>query len=115
MKKKHTSNFVMLYCKLLNDQSFKSLTSSAKVLYIYMRKQFNPVKYEDPLTFELSYKDMESIISSKTMSRAVKELINTEFIKKVHKGKIWGIKKEKTLYEFTGQFAYFYYKGRKIC
>lgn len=115
-KKKYKSPpFVMLYKELLKDKDYKKLSSSAKVIYTYMRNNFNPGKYEDPLTFELPYESMKGIMTDKTTSRAIKELVKAGFISVPYKGGLCGVRKCKSLYKYEGKWAFFTYKGKKIC
>ena len=112
-KKAKAPRFVMIYYGLLEDPNFKSLSFSAQTLYIYMRRQFKPNR-EDPLTFELPHSRMKDVMSSRTQTRATKELEEAGFIKVEYRGKSFGSQKIPSLYRYTGKWAFFYYKGYVI-
>lgn len=105
--------FAMIYYGLLDDPEFRQLSFSAQVLYIHMIRQFKGNR-EDPLTFELPHSKMKDVMSSRTMTRATKELEDAGFIKVEFRGKSYGNRKVKSLYRYTGKWAKFYYNGLVI-
>lgn len=109
-RKEKAPRFVMLYYGLLDDPEFRKLSFSAQILYLHMRRQFKGNK-EKPLEFELPHTKMKDVMSSRTMTRAVRELEKAGFIKVLYRGKSFGSQKVKSLYRFTGKWAVFYYKG----
>lgn len=92
---------------LLKDPEWRSLSSSAKVLYIYLRSKFNNTTLNH---VTLAYSEMSDLMSSKTMSRALKEL-SENFIEKHKQGGLFG---GTSTYRFKGPHKDFYYKGHKI-
>lgn len=100
--------FVALYKALLKDPSWRSLSSSAKILYVYLRSKFNTSSWGE---VSLAYSEVKDMMSTKTISRAFKELQDKGFIEKTkHGGLFGGVCK----YKFIGQFAAFHYKGHKV-
>jgi len=93
---------------LLKDPKWRKLSSSAKILYIYLRKNFN---YKDKSEVSLTYSEMNDMISSKTFSRAIKELEGTGWIEKTKHGGLYG---GVCKYRFIGQYKDFYYQGKVI-
>ncbi len=67
----------MVYSGLLQDKTWRKLSNSAKVLYIYLRNKFNK-KTLNILT--LTYKEMKYVMSTATMSKARKDLEKTNNI-----------------------------------
>ncbi|MCX5748871.1 MAG: hypothetical protein NTZ10_01310 [Candidatus Saganbacteria bacterium] len=98
--------FVMLPNDLLDDANFRRLSESTKIIYIYLKKSFNT---KEPFVLKLSYISMEDMISSKTMSKALKELIDNGFIEKIKQGGLFG---GRTTYRLIGPHSSFYY-GRQ--
>ena len=100
--------FVALYKALLKDSDWRSLSSSAKVLYIYLRGKFNTSTFSE---VTLAYSEVSDMMTPKTISRAFKDLIKAGFIEKTkHGGLFGGVCK----YKFIGEFKDFHYKGYKI-
>lgn len=100
--------FVMIRKDLLKDYWWKQLTNSAKILYIYLRSKFNHRTLSE---VTLTYSEMAGIMSSRTMSRAFKELEKWGFIVKSKQGGKHG---GACRYRFTGPFKDFYYNGRAV-
>ena len=100
--------FVMIRQDLLKDPKWRQLSSSAKVLYIYLRRKFN---YKTLSEVTLTYAEMKDVMSTKTMSRAFKELINDGFIDKDKQGGLYG---GISTYIFVGDYKDFYYNGNKV-
>lgn len=103
--------FVLVKIEMLRDKKYQRLSITAKMLWIYLRGQYNPYKPNiNPATGEiqvnLSYKQMAKGkgFSPKAMSRAIKELISSGFIKKTEQG---GMLKGMSAYSFTGKYAPF--------
>ena len=108
-RKKHNAPpFVMVRRDLLKDPEWRKLSSSAKVLYIYLRSKFN---YKTLSEVTLAYSEAKDMMSSKTISRAFKELQGEGFIEKTKHGGLFG---GLCAYKFIGQYADFYYKGNAI-
>ena len=59
-------------------------------------------------TITLTYSEMNDVIKPKPMSRAIKELIEKNFIEKTEQGGLMG---GKSVYIFTGKYRHFFYKG----
>jgi len=107
-KRKNGLSFVMIRRDLLKDPDWRILSNSAKILYVYLRAKFNYKTYSE---VSLAYSEMKGVMSSKTMSRAFKELETGGWIKKVKKGGLFG---GVSTYNFLGQYKDFYYKGHKL-
>jgi len=95
------TSFVMVRCDLLKDPEWKKLTNSAKILWIYLRAKYN-YKTKDNIT--LAYIEMEGILSGKTFSRAIKELIDNNWIEKTKQGGLYG---GLCSYKFNGKYKEF--------
>ena len=107
-KKPKAPPFVMIRQDLLKDPNWRKLSSSTKVLYIYLRAKFN-YKTQDKVT--LAYSEVKEMLSARTVSRSLKELIQGNWIKKTKQGGLYG---GLCSYEFNGKYKDFYqdkYKG----
>lgn len=104
-KKNKLPPFVAIYRELLKDKDWRKLSSSAKVVYIYLRSKFNTKTFSE---VSLAYSEMKDMMGSATLSRAFKELQKSGFIVKHKIGGLWG---GCCTYKFTGKFKDFYYKG----
>lgn len=107
-KKQKAPPFVMVTVRLLKDPEWRKLSSSAKVLWIYMRSKFNRETFSE---VTLAYSEMKGTMSSKTISRSFKELQETGFIEKTKHGGLFG---GVCAYKFTGEHKDFFYKGHKV-
>jgi hypothetical protein len=108
-RKKHKAPpFVMVRQDLLKAPEWRKLSSSAKVLYIYLRSKFN---YETLSEVSLAYSEVEDMMSSKTISKAFKELQQSGFIEKTKDGGLFG---GVCIYKFTGTYKDFYFKGYAV-
>jgi hypothetical protein len=99
---------VALYKDLLSSQEWRSLSSSAKVVYVYMRGKFNTKTLSE---VSLAYSEMADMMSPATLSKSFKELQEFGFIKKEKNGGLFG---GVTTYTFNGKFSDFHYKGFKV-
>lgn len=108
MKKQKAQPFIMVSKKMLADPVYRKLSSSAQIIYIYMRNKLNG-KYG--LSIVLTYKEMNDVMGTQAFSRATKELIEAGFIDKVEKGGLFG---NANVFKFIGEHSPFYYKGVKI-
>jgi len=105
--KRSKRKFVLLYKDLLwKDNDFRKLSSSAKVLYIYLRSKYHPDN-TNPASgipeVKLPYREMEGILHPTAMSRALKELIKAEFIAISQKGG----RGCPSAYRFVGKWSFF--------
>ena len=107
-KKNKLPPFVAIYRELLKDKEWRALSSSAKVVYIYLRSKFNARTLSE---VTLAYSEMKDMMSTATMSNALKELRAKNFIKKEKLGGLFG---GCCTYKFTGKHAMFHYKGTKV-
>ena len=98
----------MVFHDLLKAPGWRRLSSSAKVLYIYLRAKFNYKTFQE---VTLAYSEVKDMMSSKTISSAFKELQQAGFIEKTKHGGLFG---GVCAYKFIGQFKDFYYKGYAI-
>jgi len=99
--------FVAVYIKLLKDPDWRKLSSSAKVLYITLRSKFNLRTFSE---VTLAYSEVKDMMSSKTTSRAFKELKKAGFIESVEHGGLKGCGGTVGKYRFIGPHKHFYYK-----
>ena len=100
--------FVAVYRALLKDKTWRELSSSAKVVYIYLRSKFNATTMSE---VTLAYSEMADMMAPETISKCFKELQEKKFIEKVKKGGLFG---GVTAYKFIGEHRYFHYKGFKV-
>ena len=108
---KHKSKlppFVAVRRDLLKNPEWRKLSSSAKVLYIYMRSKFN---YKTLSEVSMSYSEMKDMLAAPTLSRAFKELMTSNFIEKTKQGGLMG---GVCSYKFKGEFKEFIFRGRKV-
>jgi len=103
--------FVLVKIEMLRDKKYQRLSNTAKMLWIYLRGQYNPYEEnKNPATGEiqvnLSYKQMVKSkgFSPKAMSKAIKELISNGLIKKTEQG---GMLNGMSAYSFIGEYASF--------
>ena len=73
-----------------------------------MRKKFNYKTYSN---VTLAYSEMKGVLSTKTMSRAFKELEDDKWIEKTKHGGLYG---GVCQYKFLGDYKDFFYKGFKL-
>jgi len=107
-KNKIRWHFVAVRFDLLKDPGWRKLSSSAKVLYIYLRAKFN---YKTFSEVTLAYSEMKDMMSSKTIRKAFIELMDGSWIEQTkHGGLFGGVCK----YKFIGPYKDFYYKGYAI-
>ncbi len=97
-KRKRYKPFVMLDRALLDKPEWKRLSSSEKIIYIYLKKNYNgsnngkiPLKY---------CKHLDVLKSSATISKALKGLESKEWIEKTQYG---GMYRYYCLYRLTGK------------
>ncbi|MCK5615454.1 hypothetical protein KAR91_77035 [Candidatus Pacearchaeota archaeon] len=107
-KKAKSPPFAMIRLDLLRDPEWRKLSNSAKVVYIHLRAKFN-CKTLSEVT--LTYSEMKDMMSSRTLSKAFKELIKGKWIEKVKFGGLYG---GACVYKFIGKYKDFYYKGFKV-
>jgi len=93
----------MVYSDLLKDKTWRKLSNSAKVLYIYLRNKFNK---ETLNILTLTYTEMKDVMSTATMSKA-------DFIEVTKMGGLFG---GSCRYKLKGEFRWFYYtvSGRRF-
>lgn len=98
--------FVMIRKDLLKDPNWKKLSSSAKVVWIYLRDNYD---YSNGTkeTF-LTYNQMKGIMGPQALSQALKDLIKGGWIEKTKQGGMFG---GVCRYKFTGIYKDFHYKG----
>ncbi len=107
-KKPKAPPFVMLRRDLLKDPEWRSLSKSAKLIYIYLRSKFN---YRTLSEVTLAYSEVNDMMSSKTISEAFKELQAKKFIEKTKYGGLYG---GVCAYKFIGPYKGFYYSGYEV-
>lgn len=99
--------FVPTRRDMMESDSFRGLSSNAKVIYLYLRKNTNG-QYGDPVS--LPYSQLVDMMSRATISKAFKELIEAGFIERVARGGMYGTA---NYYRLIGEFANPYYSDRK--
>ena len=107
-KKKKGPNFVMVRKDLLKDPEWRKLRSSSKVVYIYLRNQFN---HETIGELSLAYSRISDFMSSSTINEAFKELQKAGFIEKINRGGLYG---GTTTYKCIGKYGPFIYQGFEV-
>ena len=107
-KKAKAPPFVMVRRDMLKDPKWKKLSSSAKVVWIYLRAKFNHKTLGE---VTLTYSEMQEITSSKTFKRALQELMDEKWIRKTKQGGLYG---GVCKYKFAGPYKDFFYKQRRI-
>jgi predicted transcriptional regulator len=107
-KKLKSPPFVMVRIDLLKDLEWRNLSSSSKVIYIYLRSKFNRRTFSE---VTLAYSEVKDMMSTKTISRAFKELQAKGFIEKKKQGGLYG---GVCSYKFVGPYKDFYYKGYTV-
>ncbi|NQV36854.1 MAG: hypothetical protein HQ509_02480 [Candidatus Marinimicrobia bacterium] len=106
-KSKRLKPFVPLRIDMLDHPSYRGLSSKAKVMYSYFRKNSNG-RFDEPIA--LPYSQLLDMFSTDTISRGFKELQDTGFIILVSKGGMYG---SPSYYKLIGEFANPYHSGRK--
>ncbi len=108
-KKKSGPPFVMLEKATLKSKEWKVLTSSEKLIYIYIKKNHNGLNNGE---IPFKYSEATDEFSSATISRALKGLIKKEWIEKTRHG---GLYRFYCLYRLTGKYdrVRHYYKNNK--
>jgi len=104
--------FVLVKSALLDDKTWQRLSSTAKVLWLYLRKQYNPYKENinpanGKLQVRLSYskmRDVRDFKSSKSMWKAIRELQQAGFIEITDRG---GKYAGASAYSCIGKFSKF--------
>jgi len=98
--------FVLIYKALLADPDWRKLSSAAKVLYIYLRNKYHPDNV-NPASgtpeVKLLYREMSDVLHPESMSRAISELIQANFIAISQKGG----KTRPSAYKFVGKWSFF--------
>jgi len=108
MAKKHNAPpFVMVRRDMMRDPNWRQLSRPAKIIWIYMRAKFN---YKTLGQVSLAYSEVQDMMSSKTISKAFKELEREGFIKKTKNGGLYG---GVCRYIFTGPYKDYYYRSKR--
>jgi predicted transcriptional regulator len=87
--------------KILKLDEWKNLSPSAKILYIHLKAKYNGSNNGN---IDLHYSEMKGIkglSSHSTISKALKELLDKDWIKKKEFG---GLYRHSNKYELTGTF-----------
>ncbi len=100
----------MLRRDLLKDPEWRELSSSAKIVYIYLRSKFCHKTLENG-DVTLSYGEIDDMLSTATISNSFKELSKKGWIKKTKHGGLFG---GVCHYQFTGKYSPYFYKGYKV-
>lgn len=110
MRTEKPSKYVMISNKLLKDINWRKLTSSAKVLYLYLKSKFN-TKARTLGDLVLTYGEMKGVMTTDTMSRGFKELQRAGFIEKVKQGGLYG---STNMFRLKGEHRHFWIKGKRV-
>ena len=99
-EKRHKS-FVMLPRKTLNREHWRELGPAAKIIYIHLKAKYNG---QNNGHIRLHYSELvgiKGLSSPSTISKAFRELIDREWIKKTQHG---GMYRYACEYELTGKY-----------
>ena len=88
----------MLNKEMLKSDEWKKLSSSAKIIYIYIKANYNG-KNKDNLA--LTYSGLKKEFAAGTVSKALKQLINNTWIEKTKHG---GLYRYYCTYKLTGKY-----------
>ncbi|HEB41649.1 MAG TPA: hypothetical protein ENI08_01345 [Candidatus Dependentiae bacterium] len=108
IKKYKAPPFVMVKLEMLKDPDWRNLSSSAKIIYIYLKSKFN---HKTLGQVSLSYGEIGDMFSSKTISRAFKELQDKSWIEKIKQGGLFG---GVCSYKFNGKYKEFIYLKQRF-
>ena len=105
-KKKKLVPFVPIRIDMLMSPEWRKLHHSAKIIYIYMRKNsFSEVKH-----IKIPYSCLIDMMSTQTISNRLKELQAAGFIKQISRGGMYG---SPAIYDFIGPYANPFESGRR--
>jgi DNA-binding MarR family transcriptional regulator len=90
--------FVMLEKDTLNSQDWKKLSRPEMIAYIYLKKNYNGSNSGE---IPLKYVELKGVMTSATLSKALKGLIAKEWIEKTKHG---GMFRYYCLYKLTGKY-----------
>ena len=95
-KKKTTKPFIQLLIHELYDtKEWRSLQWYSKLVYLRMKRKYNPNNGEQ---FTVSYREMSDEMSQKSCGKAIKELNKIGFIEIIQKG---GLYRKRNYYIFS--------------
>lgn len=103
--KRRLQPFVPMRRDMLKDPIWRQLSSKAKVIYLYLRRNSNNLVKG----IKLPYSQLIDMMSTQTISKGLKELRDAGFIKQVSKGGMYG---SPAIYDFIGQYKDPYHSGR---
>ena len=92
------SRFVMLDKRLLESEEWQKLSHSEMIVYIYLKRNYNGGNNGQIF---LKYLELTDIFAPATISKALKGLINKEWVRKTEHG---GLYRYYCLYELTGKY-----------
>jgi len=95
LSKKARKLFIQLYFDFYDTKEWRSLQWYSKLLYLRMKRKYNPSKGE---YFTVSYREMSDEMSQPTCGKAIKELHAIGFIEIVQKG---GLYRKRNYYIFS--------------
>jgi hypothetical protein len=98
---KRFNNFIMVPRKILKLEEWKSLSPSSKILYIHLKAKYNGANNGSIYLHYSELKGIKGLSSHSTISKAFKELLNKEWIKKTKHGGLYRFSNE---YELSGRF-----------
>ncbi|MFC1704576.1 hypothetical protein ACFL1E_07355 [Candidatus Omnitrophota bacterium] len=97
-KKRKGPRFVMLDKQLLESEEWKKLSHAEMIAYIYIKKNYNG---SNNGKIPLKYAELKGILAPATLSKALKGLIDKEWIEKTQHG---GMYRYYCLYKLTGKY-----------
>jgi len=96
-KRKHLASFVALERSTLKSPEWRRLSSSAKVLYIELKRKYNGSNNGE---IKLYYSEARDMFSDATTSRAFKELKSEGWVERT---KLGGMYRYENQYKLTGK------------
>jgi len=94
-KKRKLPPFIYVTKEMFRSDAFKQLNNSAKIAFLLLKDQ---VKQLDQTEIRLTYKQTSEYMTSRTYGRAIKQLIDAGFLKKIEQG---GLYKGMNVYQFS--------------
>ncbi|MFH1328462.1 MAG: hypothetical protein ABIH76_06445 [Candidatus Bathyarchaeota archaeon] len=87
--------FIQLKWDFYDSKEWRSLQWYSKILYLRMKRKYNPSKSEQ---FTVSYREMQDEMSQPTVCKAIRELHKVGFIEVIKKG---GLFRKRNYYMFS--------------
>lgn len=101
MARKKSNPFVAIPKSMLTSYAWLELGHPARVAYLHLKYKFNGKNAED---LSLTYNEMEPLMSRKTFSKAMKQLLGCGFVKLVRKG---GLMRNPNIYALSDDWGFY--------